>query len=180
MNNYQQYIKVVPDFPQKGINFLDITPLLLRADVFDGICEEIKNVVAEYNPDVIIAPESRGYLFGAPVAKELKKGLYMLRKSGKLPNDGSQITFAADKEYGTSEFAVNLNDFEFLKQQKLTDVVIIDDVLATGQTLLGIADFYRSHGFNVKAVITVINIAEVGGMGLLTDNGYKVHAIINV
>ena len=178
MNNYKQYIKTVADYPKKGINFLDITPLLLQGEVFNSLCEDIKALVLRYSPQIIISPEARGFLFGTPVAQSLKLGLYMLRKKGKLPDDGSQLSFMADKEYGSSEFVVNMNDIRNLRSQGVRDVVIIDDVLATGQTLLGIADFYKNQGFNVKAVITAINIAPVGGMDLLKQNGYQVHAVI--
>lgn len=175
---YKEFIKSIKDFPSAGINFLDISPMLLDADAFHSICDDITNLAEQYNPQVIVGPESRGFIFGVSVAYKLHAGFHMLRKKGKLPDDGTQICFSADKEYGSSEFVVNKSDLQSLLNKGLKDIVIIDDVLATGETTLEIAKFYQSQGFNVRAIITAIDIS-IGGADLLKKDNFAVHSVIS-
>lgn len=175
---YKDLIKPIKDFPTQGINFLDITPMLLDADAFHSVCDDIASLSERFSPQVIVGPESRGFIFGVSVAYKLHAGFHMLRKKGKLPDDGTQICFSADKEYGSSEFAVNKSDLQSLLNKGLKDIVIIDDVLATGETTLEIAKFYQSQGFNVKAIITAIDI-NIGGAELLRNDSFDVHSVIS-
>ena len=174
-------IKEIPDFPKPGIRFLEITPFLLNPDevreAISAFCEQIKPLTAE-GQVLIIGPDARGFIFSAMVAYELHQPLFMLRKAGKLPNDGTQVTFKAAKEYGASEFAVNVADLEALKASGCTNAVIVDDILATGFTNLTIAQFFTEHGFKVHKVLNLIEINGLGGRDVIEKGGFPVYSFI--
>lgn len=174
-------IKTIVDFPKPGIRFLDITPFLLNpAEVEAAVkafCEQIE-AVAQGEPVVIIGPEARGFIFGGMVASRLKMPFFMLRKEGKLPDDGTQVSFNAEKEYGSSKFVVNMADLDELKAKGLRKVVILDDILATGNTDLAIADFFKAQGFEVVSVMNLIEITFLKGNDLFVQNGYHTYAYI--
>ena len=174
-------IKTILDFPQPGIRFLDITPFLLDPQevkkALDALCAQVTEV-AQGEPVVIIGPEARGFIFGAMVAARLEMPFFMLRKAGKLPNDGTQVSFNADKEYGSSKFVVNMADLDDLKTKGLRRVVILDDILATGNTDLAIADFFKAQGFDVALVMNLIEITALKGNDLYIANGYKTYSYL--
>ena len=173
-------LKVIMDFPSPGIRFLEITPFLLNpAEVRQAVlamCNQIKALGS--NHVAIVGPEARGFIIGSMVAYELQAPFFMLRKAGKLPNDGTQITFSAVKEYGSSDFALNEADLETLKQSGCTDVVIVDDILATGHTNCTIADFFQSKGFRVISVMNLIEIKVLNGSRLLEEAGYHTYSYL--
>jgi len=174
-------IKTILDFPKPGIRFLDITPFLLDPQevkqAVDALSEQVL-AVANGEPIVIIGPEARGFIIGAMVAERLQMPFFMLRKEGKLPNDGTQVSFSADKEYGSSKFVVNMADLDDLKQKGLRRVVILDDILATGNTDLAIADFFKAQGFEIALVMNLIEITFLKGNELFTSKGYNTYSYI--
>lgn len=174
-------IKIVPDFPRPGIQFLDITPFLLDPEevkkALDALCAQVK-AVADGEPVVIIGPEARGFIFGSMVAAKLEMPFFMLRKGGKLPNDGTQVEFSASKEYGSSVFQVNMADLDDLKARGLRKVVILDDVMATGHTNLAVADFFKAQGFEVALVMHLIEIVPLKGNDLYVKAGYPTYSYI--
>lgn len=174
-------IKTILDFPQPGIRFLDITPFLLDPQevkkALDALCAQV-TAVANGEPIVIIGPEARGFIFGAMVAARLEMPFFMLRKAGKLPDDGSQVSFNADKEYGSSKFVVNMADLQELKSKGFRKVVILDDILATGNTDLAIADFFKAQGFDVALVMNLIEITALKGNDLYVVKGYKTYSYL--
>ena len=174
-------IKTILDFPQPGIRFLDITPFLLDPQevkkALDALCAQV-TAVANGEPIVIIGPEARGFIFGAMVAARLEMPFFMLRKAGKLPDDGSQVSFNADKEYGSSKFVVNMADLQELKSKGFRKVVILDDILATGNTDLAIADFFKAQGFDVALVMNLIEITALKGNDLYVAKGYKTYSYL--
>ena len=174
-------IKTILDFPQPGIRFLDITPFLLNpAEVeqaIEAFCEQVQ-AVSQGEQVVIIGPEARGFIFGGMVAARLKMPFFMLRKAGKLPDDGTQVSFNATKEYGSSKFVVNMADLKDLQAKGIRRVVILDDILATGHTDLAIADFFKTQGFDVALVMNLIEIKVLNGDALFAANGYKTYSYI--
>lgn len=174
-------IKTILDFPRPGIRFLDITPFLLEPEevnkAVDAFCEQVK-AVSNGEPVVIIGPEARGFIFGAMVAYRLSIPFFMLRKEGKLPNDGTQVAFSADKEYGSSRFVVNTSDLDALKQKGIRKVIILDDILATGNTDLAIANFFKANGFEIALVMNLIEILALKGNDLYVNAGYPTYAYI--
>lgn len=174
-------LKTILDFPQPGIRFLDITPFLLDPvevkKAIEALSTEVEKV-SNGDQVVVIGPEARGFIFGGMVAAHLGMPFFMLRKEGKLPNDGSQVSFSATKEYGSSKFVVNMNDLDELKAKGICKVVILDDILATGNTVLAIADFFKEHGFEVLLVMNLIEITALKGNELFVNNGYATYSYI--
>ena len=174
-------IKEIPDFPKPGIRFLEITPFLLNPeevrDAVNAFCEQIRPLLSDGSV-AIVGPDARGFIFASIVAYELHQPFFMLRKAGKLPDDGSQVTFSAEKEYGSSEFSVNMADLDGLKVAGITRAVIVDDILATGYTDLRIAQFFTEHGFAVPAVLNLIEILGLGGRERIEQGGFQVYSYI--
>ena len=120
-------IRDVPDFPEPGIVFKDITPLLLRPDLLEGVVERMAEEFRHSNVEKILAIESRGFILGAPVALRLGVGLALARKAGKLPWKRHRVEYAL--EYGTDVIEVHVDAISVGER-----VVVVDDVLATGGT----------------------------------------------
>ena len=120
-------IRDVPDFPKKGIVFKDITPLLLDPELLNATVEEICDVFRSANVEKVMAVESRGFIFGAPIALRLGVGLVLARKAGKLPWKRHRVEYAL--EYGTDVIEVHVDSIEPGER-----VLVVDDVLATGGT----------------------------------------------
>ena len=174
-------IKTIADFPRPGIRFLDITPFLLDPEevkkAVNALCEQVQNV-AKGEKVVIVGPEARGFIFGSMVALQLEQPFFMLRKDGKLPNDGTQVAFSADKEYGSSKFVVNIADLDDLKAKGIRKVVVLDDVLATGHTNFAVSNFFKSQGFEVALVAHFIEIVALKGNDLYVNAGYPTYSYI--
>lgn len=128
MLNLKDYIRNIPDFPKPGIIFRDITTALKKPDVFRQIIDEIYFNFKDENIDYIAAIESRGYLFGAPLAYKLGAGLVIIRKPGKLPSKVERIEY--ELEYGTDSLEIHQDAVEPGKR-----VLVVDDLLATGGTI---------------------------------------------
>lgn len=128
MLNLKDYIRNIPDFPKPGIIFRDITTALKKPDVFRQIIDEIYFNFKDENIDYIAAIESRGYLFGAPLAYKLGAGLVIIRKPGKLPSKVERIEY--ELEYGTDSLEIHQDAIEPGKR-----VLVVDDLLATGGTI---------------------------------------------
>ena len=126
--NLKDYIVDVPNYPKEGIIFKDITPLLNNQEAFNYAIDEISNFANSVGATVVLGPESRGFIFGCPVACELNLGFVPIRKPGKLPRETIEEKY--DLEYGSNTLCIHSDAI------KPNDkVVIIDDLLATGGTL---------------------------------------------
>ena len=162
MKKLEEYIRSIPDFPEKGIIFRDITSVLQEADglhmAVDGLLEGIKDV----SFDVIVAPESRGFIFGMPLAYELHKPFIPIRKKGKLPCETIEQEF--DLEYGTATLEIHKD--AITPGQK---VVIVDDLLATGGTTEAIIKLVEKLGGEVVKVGFVIELADLNGRDKLKE-----------
>lgn len=167
--NLEEHIRVIEDFPKPGISFKDITTLLKNGDAFKTAIQAIAEEVEKYEPDIIVGPEARGYLLGAPVAYALGIGFVPVRKPGKLP--GETISETYDLEYGTDTLEVHKD--ALLPGQK---VAIVDDLLATGGTTYATARLIEKTGAKVVNFSCLIELSDLGGREKLKD--YKVFSLI--
>ncbi len=151
-------IRTEMDFPTKGIEFIDINPLILQKDVLQEITNLFIEDIKDKNIDYIVAPEARGFLSGSAIATDLKVGLVPVRKKGKLPPSTVEIGFDYEKEYGkdTLELPALVND-----NYKGKRFYILDDIYATGNTLKAIKKAIEDLGGIVVGEGVVLNIVEL-------------------
>lgn len=138
-------IRDIPDFPKKGIVFKDITPLLQDAALFRQAIQEMARRVRELRPTHVVAIESRGFIFGAPLAVELGAGLVIVRKPNKLPYKTESLEYAL--EYGTDRLEMHVDALRAGDR-----VVVVDDLLATGGTAEATARLVEKLGAKVEAL----------------------------
>ena len=145
----KQHILKIPDFPKPGILFYDISTLLIDARAWAETIKRLANKIRLYEPDIIAGIESRGFLLAAPLALELEVGVQMIRKKGKLP--GQTISHTYKLEYG--EDCLEIQKREDLKNK---NVILIDDLLATGGTASAAIELLQKTSVNVSAFLTLI------------------------
>ncbi len=156
MLNLKDYIRNIPDFPKPGIIFRDITTALKKPDVFRQIIDEIYFNFKDENIDYIAAIESRGYLFGAPLAYKLGAGLVIIRKPGKLPSKVERIEY--ELEYGTDSLEIHQDAVEPGKR-----VLVVDDLLATGGTIYAACKLIEKIGGIVAGTAFLIELDNLKG-----------------
>ncbi|MBI1390310.1 MAG: adenine phosphoribosyltransferase [bacterium] len=161
--------RTVPDFPKPGINFIDITPLLLNPGAFAWTIDELAKPYEGRKIDKIVSIESRGFLFGAPLALKLNAGLVVLRKPNKLPWETYSQSY--DLEYGQATIEVHKDSL-----QPGETVVVIDDLLATGGTLGAALELMKRCECKVEGVSCVVELTFLNGRGALQPN--PVHTIV--
>ena len=154
--NLKDYVASIPDFPQEGILFRDITPLMADGEAFHYACEELIDYAKKVGAQVVAGPESRGFIFGCPVAHEMKIGFVPVRKPGKLPR--KTISYKYDLEYGSNELHIHA---DAIKQGQ--KVLIIDDLLATGGTVEATAKMVEDLGGEVVGCAFLIELEGLGG-----------------
>jgi len=164
------YIRDVPDFPKPGIIFKDITPLLLDSDAFRQVIEELAYRFEEDEVDYVAAVESRGFIFGAPVALQLGAGFIPLRKPGKLPFKTVSETYSL--EYGKDSIQVHEDACSSGDR-----VLIIDDLLATGGTVSAARKLLERLGADVVGAGFLIELDFLKGREKLGD--LKIESLIN-
>ena len=165
MSNLKKYINSVPDFPKNGILFRDIAPLL--RDKYTEAVDSISDLFTEEewnNIDVIAGIESRGFIFASGLAYKHKKGMVKIRKSGKLPNAHSKINYGL--EYGDDALEM---------QKGVGNILIIDDVLATGGTLEAASNLCEQTNHKIVGIAVLINITELNDFKW---NGLQVKSVI--
>jgi adenine phosphoribosyltransferase len=153
-------VRDIPDFPKPGILFRDLTPLMGHGPSMRACTELLAERVAVHRPDVVVAIESRGFIFGAPVAAALGVGFAPVRKPGKLPWRTNRRTY--DLEYGTDSLEMHADAVV-----PDTRVVIVDDLLATGGTAAATADLVRAVGAEVVAFVFVVELTGLPGRSRL-------------
>lgn len=160
--DYKKYIADVLDFPKKGILFRDITPLMEDGKIFRSATKEIIEFAKSLNVDVIVGPESRGFIFGCPVAYELGIGFIPVRKPNKLPRETVSIKY--DLEYGSNELHMHKNSIK-----KGDKVIIVDDLLATGGTVSATIKLIEQMGGEVVGCAFLIELESLKGREVLKD-----------
>ena len=148
----KQHIRQIPDFPKPGINFFDISTLIRHPQAWRTTIDRLAAAIAPWKPDMLAAIDARGFLVAAPLAIPLNCGTIMIRKSGKLP--GKVRAHAYGLEYGTDTIEIQHDAVEAGQR-----VAIVDDLLATGGTIMAAANLLRSSGANVVGAACIIELS---------------------
>lgn len=164
-------VRTIPDFPKPGIQFRDITTLLIDGPGFAAAVDELVALARPYGADLIAGIEARGFIFSGPVAVALGAGLLPVRKPGKLPGPRIGIDYAL--EYGTDR--LEIHEGACVPGHR---VVLIDDLIATGGTALATIELLRQSGADVPAALFAIDLPDLGGADLLRGAGVAVHALM--
>ncbi|HEY8348980.1 MAG TPA: adenine phosphoribosyltransferase [Clostridia bacterium] len=167
----KEKLRHVPDFPKEGIDFIDITTVLQDAEALGQSVKEMKRLAEELGDfDMIVGPESRGFIFGAPLAYAMGKGFAPIRKKGKLPYKTVGIKY--DLEYGTDELEIHEDAIK--PGQK---VLIVDDLLATGGTTQANVRLVEKLGGKVIGLVFFIELTYLSGRERL--KGYEVKSVVS-
>ena len=169
--NLKDFIRSIQDYPKKGILFRDITTLIKDEKAFNETINQIVEKSKKINFDKIAAIESRGFVFASAVSYILKKPFIMLRKKNKLPADVHSVDF--ELEYGTATIEVHKDSIN-----EKDNILIIDDLIATGGTAEAAAQLVELSKGKVSAFIFVINLFDLSGSSNLQKKGYKVENLI--
>lgn len=169
MKKIEEYVRSIPDFPEEGIIFRDVTSILQDEDGFKLAVDSMLKLLENVEFDVVVATESRGFIFGAPIAYSLGKSLVLARKKGKLPCE--TISESYDLEYGSAELEMHKDAIS--PKQK---VVLVDDLIATGGTIEACAKMVEKLGGEVVKIIFLIELAGLKGRDKLQK--YDVASVI--
>ena len=169
MKKLEDYVRSIPDFPEPGIIFRDVTSILQDADGLHLAVDSILDMLKDVDYDVVVGPESRGFIFGVPVAYAQHKSFVPVRKKGKLPCE--TISAEYDLEYGSA--VIEMHKDAIKPGQK---VVIIDDLIATGGTIEAIIGLIEQLGGEVVRICFVMELAGLHGREKL--KGYSVDSAI--
>lgn len=159
----KEYIRVIPDFPQPGISFKDITTLLKDGQAYKATIDMMHELIKDKEIDLVAGPEARGFVVGAPLALSIGAGFIPVRKSGKLP--GETIEVGYDLEYGKDKLAMHKDAIQ--PGQK---VLIADDLLATGGTIKSTIDLVRQLGGEVVGAVFLIELSDLNGREKLGED----------
>ena len=168
-----QHLRDIPDFPKPGILFKDISPLLGHAQAFAQSISDLAKLFTDSNLDAIIGIESRGFIFGAALARELNCGFVPVRKPGKLPAETIHREY--DLEYGSDRLEMHRDALVAAGAR----VAVIDDVLATGGTLEAAIALAQDGGGTVIAAACVIELGFLGGRARLAPLQVPIHCLLN-
>ena len=169
MKKLEEYVKSIPDFPEKGIIFRDVTSVLQDAEGLHMAIDQMQEKLEGVDFDVVLGPESRGFIFGVPIAYNMHKAFVPVRKKGKLPR--ATISQTYDLEYGTATIEIHKDAIQ--PGQK---VVIIDDLIATGGTTEAIIKMVEELGGEVVKIVFLMELAGLKGREKL--KGYDVDSAI--
>lgn len=169
MKKVEDYVRTIPDFPEPGIMFRDVTSVLQDADGLQLAIDAVQGLLEGVEFDAVVGPESRGFIFGVPVAYNLKKAFVPVRKKGKLPCETIERTY--DLEYGTATIEMHKDSIKPGQR-----VVIIDDLIATGGTIEAITKLVEELGGTVVKIVFLMELEGLNGRQKL--EGYDVDAVI--
>ncbi len=164
----KDYIRTIPDFPKKGIMFRDVTTVLQNADGFKLAIDSMSALLKDIDFDVVVGIESRGFIFGTPIAYNLGKPFITVRKKGKLPYDTIEEEY--DLEYGTAKIEMHRDAIK-----KGERAIIIDDLIATGGTAKASAKLVEKLGGSVAGMLFLVELPALNGRETLKD--YKVMSV---
>ena len=163
-------IREVPDFPKPGILFYDITTLLKEPEAFREVVDRMTDQVASEAIDIVVGMESRGFIFSAPLAYKLNAGFVPVRKLGKLPAETIEVEY--ELEYGTATLEIHRDAI-----QPGQRVLIVDNLLATGGTVLGTIELVRRLGGEIAGLSFVVELSSLHGRDKLGD--FKINALLS-
>jgi adenine phosphoribosyltransferase len=162
-------IREVPDFPKPGILFYDITTLLREGDAFREVIDRMAEAVKGERIDLVVGMESRGFIFAAPLADRLGAGFVPVRKLGKLPAETIEVEY--DLEYGTATLEIHRD--AITPGQR---VLVVDDLLATGGTVLGTIELVRRLGGEIAGLSFMVELTALGGRDKLGE--FAIHTLL--
>ena len=168
MKKLEEYVRSIPDFPEEGI-FRDVTSVLQDAEGLHLAIETMQDMVKDLEVDVIAGPESRGFIFGTPIAYNMHKPFVLIRKKGKLPCETVSIDY--ELEYGTATIEMHKDSIK--PGQK---VLIVDDLIATGGTTKAMIDLVESLGGEVVGIVVLMELAGLQGRKKI--EGYRLDSAI--
>ncbi len=166
----KEYIRDIPDFPEKGILFRDISPALESPEAFRWISDKLTERYSSYDIDKIAGIEARGFIFGSVLAYRLKKGFIPVRKPGKLP--GETVSESYSLEYGKSTLEIQVD--AVTKGERF---LVLDDLLATGGTAAAASKLLEKAGGKVVEIVSIIELTSLNGKALLS--GVPFHSLIS-
>ena len=167
--NLKESIRVIPDFPKPGIQFIDITTMLKDGKAMTYAFDKLAEMVKDLEIDLLVGPEARGFLVGAPLAYKLGAGYVPVRKSGKLP--GEVIEASYQLEYGQDTLEIHKDAIT-----PGTKVLVVDDLLATGGTVWSTADLVRSLGGEIVGFAFLVELTFLKGRDKLGN--YPVYSLL--
>jgi adenine phosphoribosyltransferase len=165
-------VRTIPDFPKPGIQFRDITTLLIDGAGFATTVDQLVELARPYGADLIAGIEARGFIFSGPVARALGAGLLPVRKPGKLPGPRIGVDYAL--EYGTDR--LEIHEGACVPGHR---VLLVDDLIATGGTALATIELLRRAGAAIPCALFVIDLPDLGGAKLLREAGVEAHALMS-
>lgn len=169
MKKIEDYVRTIPDFPEPGIMFRDITTVIQDPDGFKLAIDLMLDAIKDLDFDVLALAESRGFIFGSAIAYELHKPMALIRKKGKLPCE--TISQEYDLEYGSAELEMHLDSVE-----KGSKVVVLDDLIATGGTIEASCKLVEQLGGEVVSVLALMELEGLKGREKLSN--YRVDTVI--
>jgi adenine phosphoribosyltransferase len=169
LDDLRALIREVPDFPKPGILFYDITTLLKDADAFREVIDQMVAQVADTKIDLVVGMESRGFIFSAPMAYRLGAGFIPVRKLGKLPADTIEVEYAL--EYGTATLEIHRDAITAGQR-----VLIVDDLLATGGTVMGTIELVERLGGEVAGLSFMVELGALDGRRRLKQ--FAIHTLL--
>lgn len=169
MKRIEDYVRSIPDFPEEGIIFRDVTSVLQDADGLHLAIDLMQEKIKDIEFDVVVGPESRGFIFGVPIAYNLHKPFVPVRKKGKLPCETISVDY--ELEYGTATIEIHKDSIK--PGQK---VLIVDDLMATGGTIEAIIKLVKQLGGEVVGSVFLMELAGLKGREKLKDE--RVEAVI--
>jgi len=169
MKSVEDYVRSIPDFPEPGIIFRDITTVIQDPEGLQLAIDGMESFLDGVDFDVVVGAESRGFVFGAPIARDLKKGFVLVRKKGKLPCETISQEYAL--EYGTAEVEIHTDTIRPGQR-----VVLVDDLMATGGTIEASIRLIERLGGKVVKVLFLMELAGLNGREKLA--GYDVDSVI--
>lgn len=169
MKKLEDYVRSIPDFPEEGIIFRDVTSILQDKDGLKLAIDQMQAQLDDVDFDVVIGPESRGFIFGVPIAYNLNKAFVPVRKKGKLPCETVEMEY--DLEYGSATIEMHKDSIK--PGQK---VVIIDDLIATGGTIEAITKLVEMLGGEVVKIVFLMELKGLNGCEKLKN--YNIASVI--